>query len=70
MMARAILDPSTVDVWDADTWLDLRTIRDGLRDRLFDEAETLIDAQANNIEQELERVETDISNGLTKEIPF
>jgi len=69
-MARAILDPSTVDVWDADTWLDLRTIRDGLRDRLFDEAETLTDAQANNIEQELERVETDISNGLTKEIPF
>lgn len=70
MMARAILDPSTVDVWDADTWLDLRTIRDGLRDRLFDEAQTLTDAQANNIEQELERVETDISNGLTKEIPF
>ena len=69
-MARAILDPFTVDVWDADTWLDLRTIRDGLRDRLFDEAETLTDAQANNIEQELERVETDISNGLTKEIPF
>lgn len=69
-MARAILDPSTVDVWDADTWLDLRTIRDGLRDRLFDEAQTLTDAQANNIEQELERVETDISNGLTKEIPF
>ena len=69
-MARAILDPSTVDVWDADTWLDLRTIRDGLRDRLFDEAETLTDAQANNIEQELERVETDLSNGLTKEIPF
>ena len=69
-MARAILDPFTVDVWDADTWLDLRTIRDGLRDRLFDEAGTLTDAQANNIEQELERVETDISNGLTKEIPF
>lgn len=69
-MARAILDPFTVDVWDADTWLDLRTIRDGLRDRLFDEAQTLTDAQANNIEQELERVETDISNGLTKEIPF
>jgi hypothetical protein len=57
----------TIDVWNEDTWELLTEARQRLRDEIF---EATCERQKRRAEEELSSVEHDISQGLTKAIPF
>jgi len=62
--------PETIDIHNPETWKTLKQLRTEIRDRLFDNEDTMREEDIIRLSSELENLETRIRNGETLDIPW